>query len=113
MKKLFFLAFILVSLETYAQKSTTVYLEIRGSLDFAGNIYLDPIKKPKKMMRTDSLIDYSSFKPMAQNVEPIQVINMLAELGWELASVTHVPAAESRGPNFPFILYYFKKEIVL
>lgn len=113
MKKLFFLVLILVSLKTYAQENITVYLEVRGSLDFAGNIYLDPIMKPKKMTRTDSLIDYSSFKPLAKNAEPIQVINMLAELGWELASVTHVPPAESRGPNFPFILYYFKKELVL
>lgn len=113
MKNLFLLTFTLLTLNSFSQKTLSAYIEIRGNIDALGNIYLDKIIKPKKLSKTDSLIDFSQLTALTSLREPGVVINKLSENGWALVTVTQVSTDKDGRPNTPFILYYFRKEFVL
>ena len=103
------MTFVLLTLNTFSQKTLSAYIEVRGNVDALGNIYLDNIIQPKKLTETDSLIDYSQLKPIMNLREPIKVINKLSKNGWTLVTVTQVSSDKENRPNSPFILYYFRK----
>jgi len=113
MKYLLVLAFIMLAIKSFSQKTISSYIEVRGNVDALGNIYFDNIIKPRTLTKTDSLIDYSQFKEILHLREPIKIINKLSENGWILITVTHVSSDKENRPNSPFLLYYFKKEFEL
>lgn len=111
------LILLLFFYNSYSQKTITAYIEIRGSVDAMGNITLETPQKPKNLLSAaDSLIDYSSIK-MAMSkprfTTPSVIMNVLANEGWYLISVTQVMSDEYKRPTSPFLLYYFKKEFIV
>ena len=113
MKYFFFATFLLLTLNSFSQKTLSAYIEVRGNVDALGNIYLDKIIKPKKLTKTDSLINYSQLTSITSLREPVKVINKLSEVGWTLVTVTQVSSDKENRPNSPFLLYYFRKEFEL
>lgn len=113
MKHSLIVIFVLFTLNTFSQKILPVYIEVRGNVDALGNIYLHNIIKPKKLAKTDSLIDYPQLNQIMNLSEPIKVINKLAENGWTLVSVSQVSSDKESRPNSPFMLYYFRKDFEL
>ncbi|MEO7045399.1 MAG: hypothetical protein ABI091_08860 [Ferruginibacter sp.] len=113
MRYFIFLTLVLSTLNVFSQKTLSPYIEVRGSVDMLGNIYLYNVIKPKKLTRIDSLIDYPKLNAILNLHEPIKVINKLSENGWTLVSVTQVSSDKDGMPNSPFMLYYFKKDFEL
>jgi hypothetical protein len=105
--------FTLLTLNSISQKSLSAYIEVRGSIDILGNIYLEKPIKPKKLSKTDSLVDFSQIASITKLHEPIKVINKLSENGWALVTVTQVSGDKENKASSSFILYYFRKEFEL
>ena len=76
----------------------------------AGNIYINDVIKPRRMNKLDSLIDYKELRTIVKLLDPIKIIDRLAESGWSLVSTTQVTSDKENRPNSPFLLYYFRKE---
>lgn len=115
MKYLVLLIGLFIFSSSFAQRKLNGYVELRGSVDALGNIYLDPVSAPKKRdTRIDSLIDYKAINFLIGKYrEPVKTINALSELGWELISTTHITSDKESRPNTPFILYYLKQEFII
>lgn len=110
MKHFFLPAFMLLTLNSFSQKTLSAYIELRGNVDILGNIYLTDIIKPKKLTKADSLIDFNQLKSILNLREPIKIINKLSENAWILVTVTQVSSDKYSMPNSPFMLYYFRKD---
>ena len=110
MKYFISLIFLLMTITSFSQKKLSAYIEIRGNVDVLGNIYLYNIIQPKKLTKSDSLINYTQLRQIVSLGEPIKVINALSQIGWTLISVTQVSSDKESMPNSPFMLYYFKKD---
>jgi hypothetical protein len=115
MKYLILIISIVLCEPAFSQNRITVYIEVRGSVDMLGNIYLNNLQYPRKNLeKIDSLIDYKSLNTIALKLkEPIKVIDEFSLKGWQLVSVCQVFSDKSGSPNSPFLLYYFKKEFVI
>ena len=96
----------------FSQTKLTGYLELRGSIDIMGNIYLNYIERPKQLeTKADSLVDYKAIRNVfSKTSNPAKVLNALAAEGWNLVSVTQVLSDKDGRPNSPFILYYLRRE---
>ena len=102
--------FLIISVCGFSQTKITGYLELRGSIDVLGNIYLNEISKPRRLdTKIDSLIDYKAIKEVfSKTSNPTQVLNALSAEGWNLVSVTNVIGDKDGKPNSPFLLYYLR-----
>lgn len=96
----------------FSQTKLTGYLELRGSIDILGNIYLNEVSKPKRLeTKIDSLIDYKAIKDVfSKTSNPTKVLNALSAQGWTLVSVTQVLSDKDGRPNSPFLLYYLRHD---
>ena len=106
------LSLVFISICAFSQTKTTVYLELRGSVDIMGNIYLNYVEKPRRLeTKVDSLVDYKAIKnTFSRTSNPTKVLNALAAEGWSLVSVTQVLSDKDGRPNSPFVLYYLKRD---
>jgi hypothetical protein len=111
--KIFNTVFLLaINICSFSQTKTTVYLELRGSVDIMGNMYLNHVEKPRRLeTKADSLVDYTAIRNVfTKTNNPVKVLNALAAGGWNLVSVAQVLSDKDGRPNSPFILYYLKRE---
>ena len=111
--KIFTIIFLLgISIPGFAQTKITAYLELRGTVDIMGNIYLNEVTKSKRPeSKIDSLIDYRAIRNIiSKSYNPIIVLNALSAEGWTLVFVTQVLPDKDGRPNTPFLLYYLKRD---
>ena len=113
MKNILLPLLILVSVNAFCQRHITGYIEIKGKVDYFGDINLEPVMKPVEMTKVDSLIDYKSIFNSFKYKTPIGVLNKLSALGWELISVTQISIYQEESLGRPFILYYLKHDYII
>lgn len=114
MKKIIATLFLLwLTLIVNAQKTKTVFIEIRGNVDILGNISLDRIETTKKERLTlDSMINTKELQnEIIQKRDAVSVINLMSEKGWKFCNSMQILKDDSGKPNSSFIIYYFSKEI--
>ncbi|MEN9548869.1 MAG: hypothetical protein RIR12_1460 [Bacteroidota bacterium] len=115
-KNLLFVIIFFYSVEkVFSQGAFTAYLQIKGEVNMFDEVQLvSPSAKKRFVTKADSLIDYNTIKAIfSKTNDPESILNMLAVEGWTLLSVTWVTRNSDDRHRYPFLLYYFKKEIVI